>query len=83
MKGHLVHIHACAAQQLICTDATETAIDKYLKLIDATSRRLDDGENATGSLKAWLKQAQSENILKSVINATKDYHEAVKVLGKV
>jgi hypothetical protein len=83
MKGHLDYVHVCAAQQTICTDATETALDKYLKLIDATFRRLDNGEDAIGSLKSLLKQAQSENIVRAVINATKDYHEAVKVLGKV
>jgi hypothetical protein len=83
MKGHLDHVHVCAAQQTICKNTTTRAIEHYLSLIDAASGQLNDGDSPSNILKSLLKQTQSHSIVKQVIHATKDYHEAVKALGKV
>lgn len=82
-EGRFSQVAECIKRQRLCESATTNAIDTCLSATDDALARLEGGEAGADVLKAVAERVQAANVVKGVLKATRDYHESIKLLGKV
>ena len=88
-ESRFPQVAECIKRQRLCENATTNAIDTCLDAAEDALSRLQGGAAGTDVLKVLkvLKvvsdRMQAANVVKSVLKATRDYHESIKSLGKV
>jgi uroporphyrinogen-III decarboxylase len=72
-----------ASRQRQCADITSGALEKCLDMIKSARIQVKRGEDPITVLQALETNLKSQKLSKFVANATCDYHDAIKALGKV